>query len=83
MERAFEDVASLSDTVVEQALQLRDANASLEHRVADRFGLEPCEVETIGYSAILHDVGKMHIPDVVLKKPEPLTPEECRLPDKV
>ena len=27
-------------------------------------------------SAILHDVGKIHVPDVILKKPGPLTAEE-------
>jgi len=35
--------------------------------------------------ALLHDIGKVAIPDAVLLKPEPLTPEEravmCRHPD--
>ena len=32
--------------------------------------------EEIGFSSILHDVGKIHIPDAILKKKGPLTSEE-------
>jgi len=39
-------------------------------------GLAPSVAETIGYASVLHDVGKMHIPDHILQKPGPLTPEE-------
>lgn len=38
----------------------------------------PAAAEHLGLSAILHDVGKMHVPDRILKKPGPLTPEERR-----
>jgi PAS domain S-box-containing protein/putative nucleotidyltransferase with HDIG domain len=44
--------------------------------LANQMGISPAESERIGYAAILHDVGKIHTPDVVLKKPGPLTPEE-------
>ena len=37
------------------------------------------EADAIGYSSVLHDVGKMHIPDHILKKPGPLTDAERRL----
>lgn len=43
---------------------------------ARALGLNETESHIIGYSAILHDVGKIHVPDHVLKKPGPLTPEE-------
>ncbi len=37
--------------------------------VAEKLGLPPREVEVIGYSAQMHDVGKIHIhPDILLKK---------------
>lgn len=39
-------------------------------------GLPSADCEEIGYSSILHDIGKIHIPDQILKKPGPLTPEE-------
>jgi putative nucleotidyltransferase with HDIG domain/PAS domain S-box-containing protein len=48
----------------------------ISEALALELGLEAAEAERIGYSAILHDVGKMHVPDSVLKKPGPLTDEE-------
>jgi putative nucleotidyltransferase with HDIG domain/PAS domain S-box-containing protein len=44
--------------------------------IARQMGMSADEAENIGYAAVLHDVGKIHTPDVVLKKPGPLTPEE-------
>jgi response regulator RpfG family c-di-GMP phosphodiesterase len=44
--------------------------------LAERMGVDPREAEKIGHAAVLHDVGKIHTPDHVLKKPGPLTPEE-------
>jgi PAS domain S-box-containing protein len=47
--------------------------------IAREIGLPDAEIEELGYSAILHDVGKIHVPDDILKKPGPLTPEERRV----
>lgn len=44
--------------------------------VAEAVGIDAAEAERIGYSAILHDVGKIHVPDSILKKPGKLTDEE-------
>jgi PAS domain S-box-containing protein/putative nucleotidyltransferase with HDIG domain len=44
--------------------------------LARELGFSPRESEQIGYSAILHDVGKIHVPDHILKKPGPLTEDE-------
>lgn len=44
--------------------------------VATRLGLDPEEVELIRRGAPLHDVGKIGIPDAILMKPGPLTPQE-------
>jgi putative nucleotidyltransferase with HDIG domain len=35
--------------------------------------------EGVGLAAILHDVGKMHVPDAILRKPGPLTAEERKI----
>lgn len=39
-------------------------------------GLSPHEAEDIRYAAPLHDIGKVAIPDSILRKPGKLTPEE-------
>lgn len=44
--------------------------------VAARLGIEGHQLETIYYAAMLHDVGKIGVPEAVLRKPGPLTPEE-------
>ncbi len=44
--------------------------------LAERLGVPKKEAEDIGHSAVLHDVGKIHTPDHILKKPGPLTPNE-------
>jgi diguanylate cyclase (GGDEF)-like protein len=38
--------------------------------------LPPKELEDLGHSALLHDIGKIAVPDAILLKPGPLTPEE-------
>jgi putative two-component system response regulator len=53
--------------------------ASLAVRVAELRGLPPDEVETVRLGAILHDIGKIGIPDRVLLKPGPLDEEERRI----
>ena len=45
-------------------------------QLALRLGREPAFVETIRVAAAMHDVGKIGIPDAILLKPAPLTPEE-------
>jgi PAS domain S-box-containing protein len=115
----YETVVQMSNTIIDQALQLRDNNSQLEDRVRQRsaelqaanldaifmlaeaaeakdhhtathlrrveslskqlalcVGFTQTEAEQIGYASILHDVGKLHVPDHILNKPGPLTDEE-------
>jgi putative nucleotidyltransferase with HDIG domain len=44
--------------------------------VAGALGLDEVEVERIGHAALLHDIGKVGMPDRVLLKPGPLAGEE-------
>jgi PAS domain S-box-containing protein/putative nucleotidyltransferase with HDIG domain len=115
----YQFIVQMSDTVLEQALELKRHAEKLEERVrqrtrelheahmeaiymlavaaeakdmdtgkhvrrierytrliADRIGLSKAESEAIGYSAILHDIGKIHVPDRILSKPGPLDDDE-------
>lgn len=55
------------------------AVAAYSASVARRMGLPGREVETIRSAALLHDVGKIGIPDAILAKPGPLTDEEFEI----
>jgi methylmalonyl-CoA mutase cobalamin-binding subunit len=44
--------------------------------LAEHIGMDPAFCERLGHAAPLHDVGKVAIPDAILLKPGPLTPEE-------
>ena len=67
-----------------QALELRDKETEghsrrvtkLSKKLAYEIGLNDEEIQYICYGALLHDIGKMGIPDEILNKPGPLTPAE-------
>jgi HD-GYP domain-containing protein (c-di-GMP phosphodiesterase class II) len=44
--------------------------------VSRAMGLPESRVRSLAQASILHDVGKLHVPDDILKKPGPLTHEE-------
>jgi putative nucleotidyltransferase with HDIG domain len=66
------------------ALDLRDHETEghsqrvtdLTLRLAQTVGLPPSELVHVRRGALLHDIGKMAIPDAILLKPGPLTAEE-------
>jgi HD-GYP domain-containing protein (c-di-GMP phosphodiesterase class II) len=47
--------------------------------VARALGLGPAEIVHVGHAALLHDVGKLAIPDEILHKPGPLTDAEWKV----
>jgi putative nucleotidyltransferase with HDIG domain len=47
--------------------------------VARAVGLPPDQLKAVQWGALLHDVGKMAIPDSVLRKEGPLTPNEWHI----
>jgi putative nucleotidyltransferase with HDIG domain len=49
---------------------------SLVLAVAEQIGLDPRERRQAEFAALLHDVGKIRIPNEIINKPGPLTPEE-------
>jgi putative nucleotidyltransferase with HDIG domain len=81
------DVASANEETLAglvSALDLRERNTLLHSQrvkeytllLADRFGLADAAKKAIGLGALLHDVGKIAVPDRILLKPEGLTQEE-------
>jgi diguanylate cyclase (GGDEF)-like protein len=50
--------------------------AELSVRIAERMGLPPEEIELTRLAASLHDLGKLAIPEEILRKPGPLTEAE-------
>jgi PAS domain S-box-containing protein len=70
-----------------KALELRDRETvghahrviEMTLRVADRIGIRGESLHHIRRGALLHDIGKMGIPDSILLKPGPLTPEEWEI----
>ncbi len=44
--------------------------------IASRMGIHGTELDEIGRGALLHDIGKIGVPDAVLLKPGKLTPDE-------
>jgi HD-GYP domain-containing protein (c-di-GMP phosphodiesterase class II) len=72
---------------ITRALDLRDKETE-EHtrRVSDltiqmavRFGVEEADLVHVRRGAVLHDIGKMAIPDRILFKPGPLDEEEWKI----
>lgn len=69
------------------ALDIKEHNTSLHsQRVRDktlllarRFDLDEPRMKAIGLGALLHDVGKIAVPDAILLKPTSLTDEEQKI----
>lgn len=61
------------------ALRIRELTRILLQQVAvacPEYGLDQVKIENMSSAATLHDIGKISIPDAILNKPGPLTPEE-------
>jgi putative nucleotidyltransferase with HDIG domain len=84
---AFEKLEQSYDDTLEAlggALDLKDAETEGHCRrvtaftiaIAKAMNVSPLILPQIARAAFLHDIGKMAIPDQILRKPGPLTPEE-------
>jgi HD-GYP domain-containing protein (c-di-GMP phosphodiesterase class II) len=50
--------------------------ADVSTRIGLRLGLDPDSLRRLAQGALLHDIGKIGVPDHVLNKPDSLTPDE-------
>jgi len=50
--------------------------ARLSRYIAEHFGISGIRLDTLEVAALLHDIGKLQIPDEVLESPLRLTPQE-------
>ncbi len=87
LQRSNVELIQAYDTTLEgwsRALDLRDKETEghservthLTMRLADVLGIGKAELLHVRRGALLHDIGKMGIPDAILLKPGPLTDEE-------
>jgi putative nucleotidyltransferase with HDIG domain len=87
LRHAMEDLEHSYDVTLEalgDALDLKDSETEGHSKrvtaytiaLARAMGIPPTDVKVIARGAFLHDIGKMAIPDEILRKPGKLTPEE-------
>ncbi len=87
LDDAFRDLRNMSNEMVQKltaAAELRDTDTGAHiarigfysSRLAEAMGMSSDFVETIAFASQVHDIGKIGIPDSILLKPGPLTPEE-------
>jgi HD-GYP domain-containing protein (c-di-GMP phosphodiesterase class II) len=88
-----EQTSALRNSVIcafNQLLDLKDLNTGVHStrlaewgmRVGQELGLEETELQNLEVAALLHDIGKVGIPDSILRKPGRLDPEEYALMKK-
>ncbi len=86
-QQALLELANAYEATVEgwsNALDLRDRETDghsrrvteLTVRLAGRMGVADAEIVHIRRGALLHDIGKMGVPDAILHKPAALSPDE-------
>jgi putative nucleotidyltransferase with HDIG domain len=87
LRQAMEDLEHSYDITLEalgDALDLKDSETEGHSKrvtaytiaLARAMGISPAEIKVIARGAFLHDIGKMAIPDEILRKPSALTSEE-------
>jgi PAS domain S-box-containing protein/putative nucleotidyltransferase with HDIG domain len=90
MQRANIEQALAYETTLEgwsRALDLRDQEteghsarvAQMTARLARALGINGDDLVNLRRGALLHDIGKMAIPDAILRKPGPLTDDEWEI----
>ncbi|MDP1715653.1 MAG: HD domain-containing protein [Anaerolineales bacterium] len=83
----YENIRELSVSTIRSLTAAIDARDPYTHghsqgvtylavELGKQIGLIPAELELLEFAALLHDVGKISVPDQILRKKEKLTPSE-------
>ena len=87
---AYQELEDTYRTTLEalgSALDTRDIGTEAHSRrvhgyalaIADKYGVPQENMRDLAHGVLLHDIGKIGIPDSILLKPGPLTPEEWKV----
>ncbi len=81
---AYRGIAMLLGDLLESADEYTGGDhtrgvVALSLEVADELRLDPYERHNVELAALLHDIGKIVIPDTIINKPGPLTEDEWAL----
>ena len=90
LQRSHLELSQAYDATIEgwsRALDLRDGVTEghtqrvtdLTIRLARRLGISESDIVHLRRGALLHDIGKMGVPDTILNKPGPLTTDELQI----
>jgi diguanylate cyclase (GGDEF)-like protein/putative nucleotidyltransferase with HDIG domain len=82
MNSLFDTISALAFAVGTKGPYVNDhsqAVSRLAAQIAIQAGLSPAEIEEIHVAGTLHDIGKLHVPEHVLRKPSRLTAEEYEI----
>ncbi len=88
--RLYEDVRGLSIATIRSLATAIDARdpytrghsddvAHLSVQLARALGWSGADLEMLEFAGLLHDVGKIAVPDAILRKTEPLTPDDWNI----
>lgn len=86
-QRVYKSILNQSLETFAHAIDAKDEDtnghsvrvAAYSREIAKRMGFKEEEQEQIYYMAMLHDIGKIGIPDSILKKPGKLTDDEMKI----
>lgn len=81
-EAQLDAIKALAEALESKDAYTRDhSDRALQHAVAvaEKIGLSDRQKEKLKYAAVLHDIGKIGVPENILKKPTQLTQEEYEI----
>src|SRR5438128_12249395 len=87
LEEQLQQMRTAAVCALNQMLDLKDLNTGVHStrlaewavRIGRDMGMAESGLEDIEVAALLHDAGKVGVPDAILRKPGPLDPEEWRV----